>query len=299
MTESMRAGNAIEVPAGLPLAVRTRLAQGERRVTGPAGQRIVWHQWQSAAGARGVAPPLVLFHGGSGSWTHWVKNILPLVDAGRRVLAVDLPGFGASDGLASGTDADAMIEPLAASLRELQGANPVDLIGFSFGGMTAGLLLATHPALARRLVLVGAPAMGVVPGRQFELQAWRHLKTPREQAEAHRHNLAMLMLHDPDLIDALALEIHVTNVQRDRLPRRRLAHTDILARSLPRVHCPVHAIYGAHDAIYRQYVHALADAFAAAAPDFRSLQLIEGAGHWVQYETPAAFDAALARAIAD
>ena len=95
---------------------------------------------------------------------------------------------------------------------------------------------------------------------------------------------SVLMLHDHDLIDGLALEVHIANVQRDRLPRRRLAHTDILARSLPQVPCPVHTIYGAHDAIYRQYIHQLEDAFAAAAPAFRGMQLIEGAGHWVQQE---------------
>ena len=55
--------------------------------------------------------------------------------------------------------------------------------------------------------------------------------------------------------------------------------------------------YGAHDAIYRQYIHQLEDAFAAAAPAFRGMQLIEGAGHWVQFEAPEAFDAALERAL--
>lgn len=87
--------------------------------------------------------------------------------------------------------------------------------------------------------------------------------------------------------------MHVANVTRDRMPRRRLARTDILARTLPRVRCPVHAIYGAHDALYRQYIHQLQSAYAAAAPDFRGLRRIDGAGHWVQFEEPQAFDAAL------
>lgn len=292
-----------ELPSLLPLAVRTRLARGQRLTTAvEGGRRIVWHAWQPEGGATAASVPVVLFHGGSGSWTHWVKNIVPLLDAGRQVLAVDLPGFGESDPPAGGTDADAMVEPLAASLRLLRarapGQQPVDLVGFSFGGMTAGLLLAAHPDLARRLVLVGAPAMGVVPGRQFELKGWRHLSEPAARTEVHRHNLGVLMLHDHALIDGLALEVHVANVQRDRLPRRRLAHTDILARSLPQVACPVHAIYGAHDALYRQYIHQLEDAYAAAAPDFRGLRLIDGAGHWVQFEAPQPFDAAL-RAVLD
>jgi 2-hydroxy-6-oxonona-2,4-dienedioate hydrolase len=281
-------------PSLLPLAQRERLARGRRLAT-PGGQGdLVWHVWGER---RAGEPPVVLLHGGSGSWTHWVRNIGPLLDAGRQVLAADLPGFGDSAPPPGGTDADAMVAPLAAGLGALLGGEPVDLVGFSLGGLTAGLLLAEHPALARKLVLVGAPAMGLVPQRQFELRAWRHLKTPEAQAEVHRHNLAVLMLHDPALIDGLALELHIANVQRDRLPRRRLAHTDILARRLPRLACPVHAIYGVHDAIYRQYIHALAGEFARRAPDFRGLQLIEGAGHWVQFEAPEAFDAALRRAL--
>ena len=289
--------SAIDVPSLLPLTERARLSCA-RRLTTPVGNGdLVWHAWQPAGEPRAGQPPLVLFHGGSGSWTHWVKNILPLVDAGRAVWAVDLPGFGESDPPVGGGDADAMVEPLAAGLRALFGGQAVDLVGFSFGGMTAGMLLAAHPELARRLVLVGAPAMGVVPGRQFALKGWRHLATPQAQADIHRHNLGALMLRDADLIEGLALEVHIANVQRDRLPRRRLAHTDILARSLAAVPCPVHAIYGAHDAIYRQYIHQLGDAFAAAAPDFRGLTLIEGAGHWVQFEAPEAFDAALLRTL--
>lgn len=85
--------------------------------------------------------------------------------------------------------------------------------------MTAGLMLANAPELARRLVLVGAPAMGVVPGRQFELKAWRHLPSVAEQEAVHRYNLGVLMLHDHDLIDGLALEVHIANMLRDRAPR--------------------------------------------------------------------------------
>ena len=143
----------VEVPSLLPLAVRARLAQA-RRLTTPCGDgHIVWHAWEPEGARRAGVAPLVLFHGGSGSWTHWVKNILPLVDAGRWVLAADLPGFGESTPPPGGTDADAMVAPLAAGLRALLAGEPVDLVGFSFGGMTAGLLLAEHPGLARRLVV--------------------------------------------------------------------------------------------------------------------------------------------------
>jgi 2-hydroxy-6-oxonona-2,4-dienedioate hydrolase len=266
-----------------------------RRETPCGAGVMVWHIWGEA---RPGEPPVVLFHGGSGSWTHWLRNIQPLVAAGRQVIAADLPGFGESAMPPSGGDADALITPLADGLQALLGGTPCDLVGFSFGGMTAGMLLAEHSVLARRLVLVGAPAMGVTPDRQFELKAWRHLPTAAEQEAVHRFNLGALMLRDTSLIDGLALELHMANLQRDRMPRRRLAHTDILARSLARVTCPVHAIYGAHDALYKRWISQLEAAYQAAAPDFRGLTLIPDTGHWVQFERPDAFDEALLAALA-
>lgn len=278
---------------GTPPEVQALERQARREVTPCGDGEIVWHTWGTA---RDGEPPLVLLHGGSGSWTHWVRNIGDLVAAGREVWIPDLPGFGDSAVPPAGSDADAIVEPLADGLRALFGPRACDLVGFSFGGLTAGLLLAEHPELARQLVLVGAPAMGVVPRRQFELKAWRHLPDA-EQTEIHRYNLAALMLRDAALIEGLALQTHIANVVRDRMPRRRLAHTDALARALPRIGCPVHAIYGESDALYKSWITELESAYAAAAPDFRGMALIEGAGHWVQFERPQALMQALLAAL--
>ena len=51
---------------------------------------IVWRGWGLGKG-RGA--PVVLLHGGAGSWNHWVRNIAALVAAGRQVWVPDLPGF--------------------------------------------------------------------------------------------------------------------------------------------------------------------------------------------------------------
>lgn len=283
--------------AHLPLPALALELEASARIHRTAWRdgEVVWHVWGEC---RPGDLPLVLFHGGSGSWMHWIRNIRDLVAAGRQVWAVDLPGFGDSVAPEVGGDADAIIEPLYASMRELFALQPCDLVGFSFGGMTAGMLVAAHPELARQLVLVGAPAMGVVPKRQFELKAWRHL-APEEQLAAHRFNLGALMLFDTSLIEGEALQVHVANVLRDRMPRRRLAHTDILARSLPGVSCPVHAIYGERDSLYKEWITVLEQAYAKAAPDFRGLALVPDCGHWVQFERPAAFLEALLAALKD
>ncbi len=282
--------------ARLPSPEIDRLRALAQRHTTPCGSGdTVWHSWGEA---HGDVPPLVLLHGGSGSWTHWVRNIEPLVATGRQIWVPDLPGFGDSATPPTGGDADALVEPMADGLRALFGPRPVDLVGFSFGGMTAGLMLAAHPELARQLVVVGAPAMGVVAERPVRLKGWRHLP-PAEQLDMHRYNLAALMLHDPALVEGLALEVHVGNVVRDRMTRRRLARTDILARSLLEVTCPVHAIYGEADALYRGWIGDLEGAYAASAPDFRGMAMVADAGHWVQFERPEAFLQALLAALAD
>jgi 2-hydroxy-6-oxonona-2,4-dienedioate hydrolase len=43
----------------------------------------------------GNGPPMVLLHGGHGSWTHWIRNVDVLAEH-HRVVAFDLPGYGAS-----------------------------------------------------------------------------------------------------------------------------------------------------------------------------------------------------------
>ncbi|MEE9590772.1 MAG: alpha/beta fold hydrolase, partial [Hyphomicrobiaceae bacterium] len=47
----------------------------------------------------GRGEPLVLFHGGAGSWNHWVRNIGPLT-AQFTVIAFDSPSYGDSETVA-------------------------------------------------------------------------------------------------------------------------------------------------------------------------------------------------------
>lgn len=263
-----------------------RLQSQADRITTPCGAgHMVWHGW-------GSGPPLVLLHGGSGSWTHWLRNVEPLVAAGRRVLVPDLPGFGDSAVPPAGTDADALPGPLEEGLRYILGSAPLDVAGFSFGGLTAGLLAAQFPHRIARLVVIGAPGLGLWNKRPLDLRPWRHLTDEAQRDAVHRANLAVLMLHDPRAIDDTALALHKANVVRDRMKGRSLARTNALARALQQALCPVWAIYGEHDALYRgrmDEVHGVLQ----TVPRFRGLTLVPDAGHWVQYERPAAFHTAL------
>lgn len=255
------------------------------------GGHTVLHHWVPAS-PNGMAP-LVLFHGGSGSWTHWVRSISPLLAAGHDVWAVDLPGFGASDVPAGVTDADGMLPTLAQVLEALFPLQAVRLMGFSFGGMTAGMLAAAYPHLIAQLVVVGAPGIGLTNKHPFRLKGWRHLKDPRDQLLHHIYNLGELMLHDRSVIDRDTVALHVANVRRDNLPRRRISSTDVLVRSLAEVQCPVHALYGENDALYPDALDEVERLMASHAAQWQGMQRIAGAGHWVQYECPEAFYAAL------
>ena len=61
------------------------------------------------------APVLLLVHGGSGSWTHWVKNIVSLQRA-YHLWAIDLPGLGESDTLPHGYSAEDAVQAFCAGL---------------------------------------------------------------------------------------------------------------------------------------------------------------------------------------
>jgi pimeloyl-ACP methyl ester carboxylesterase len=182
------------------------------------------------------------------------------------------------------------------ALQALLGDTPVDLVGFSFGSMVAALMAAQRPGRVRRLVLCGAPALGVEPAAPLVLKAWGHLQPGPELDAAHRENLTRLMLARPESIDTLALAIHAANLPRDRMRLRRLSRTDILLRTLREVRCPVWGIWGSEDVLYRGVADRIAPALSAA-PDFRGLALVPGAGHWVQFEDAPAFDRALAAAL--
>lgn len=281
------------LPDFLPQHVRLSLAGAQRVQTLHEGGRTVWHLWGEVA-----QPTVVLLHGGSGSWTHWVRNIAPLREAGYRVLVPDLPGFGDSDLPAGCTDAPQLPAHLHAGLQQIAPQAPVQLVGFSFGGMTAALWLAEHPQDAQALVLVGAPGLGLTVTERIRLKGWRHLPTAEQQDEVHRHNLMALMFEHSTSIDALALALHAANVARDRMPRRRLSSTPIVAEALPHLQARVSAIYGEHDALYRQRLAEVREALPRWAPHWGQWHTVAGAGHWVQYEAPQAFNICLLRVLA-
>lgn len=277
------------VPSGALPDAALRLAGRAIRLETPCGDgSLVWHVWGNGA-------PVVLLHGGSGGWVHWLRNIDALEAAGRRVIVPDMPGFGASARSPLGDDADSLPPPLEAGLQQIVGDAPCDVVGFSFGGLTTGFWLRQFPQRVARAVLVGAPGMGLWAGRNtLALKPWRHMRDADARRAVHRANLGILMLHDAQAIDDETVAMQQYNVERDRTRGRSLARTDALAQCLAGAQCPVHVIYGEHDALYIGRMDEIRAAFEAL-PTFAGFELVAGAGHWVQYERAQAFNEALQR----
>jgi len=259
-----------------------RLMAAATRSETPCGDgRMVWHEW-------GEGPPLVLLHGGAGSWRHWTRNIEPLART-RRVIAPDMPGLGESDLPPPGTDPWGFAALIAAGIaRRIGAGTPYDLVGFSFGSIIGGHVAARHGDGMRSLTLTGAGGLGL-PRVPTQLVSVRD-RRGADRVEAHRENLRRLMIADPSRIDDEALAIQSWNSDRARYRSRNLIGPTALRDALEEVRAGVRVIYGEHDAIAVPRMDTRLDFFRARGVE---PLIVPGAGHWVAFEAPEAVNRAL------
>jgi len=263
------------------------LERKARRVTSPCGDgELVWRIW-------GSGPPLLLLHGAHGSWAHWIRNIDALSQR-RRLIVPDLPGYGESAAPPKPDDGASFAGALADGLRGSLGvAAPIDVAGFSLGGVLAGALAADAPDLVRRLILIDAGGLGLQSG-PTKTQPVRMLKGEALR-QTHRANLLTLMLHAPEAADELAVYLQTKNVPLARVNPIGLVVPDKLRAVLHRVQAPIDAIWGEFDAPHPDPAAQLA-VLRQFQPGVQ-MTVIQGAGHWPMYERPEAFNAALLAAL--
>ncbi|GAC1484326.1 MAG: alpha/beta hydrolase [Solirubrobacteraceae bacterium] len=123
-------------------------------------------------------PVVLLLHGHDGSWRNWLESI-PALASKHRVVAPDLPGFGASPAQVD-VSIEHYVEVLAALCDELA-VERAALVGSSMGGLLACELALARPALADRLVLVAAAGLSD-----------RYMRIPRSLLAHPRAPLAVL-----------------------------------------------------------------------------------------------------------
>jgi 2-hydroxy-6-oxonona-2,4-dienedioate hydrolase len=268
-----------------------RLEASSRRITTEHGSdQTIWRVW-------GSGPPLILLHGGYGSWTHWIRNIDALA-AGNTVYAVDMPAFGDSDKPQGDVTAGRMAELLWHSVNSIFGSETsVRIAGFSFGGVMGIRMAALHSERIERLILIGSGGYGIAKPQNVKLSRWRHLTDHGERLEVHRKNLAALMFYDADKIDDLAVALQASNTVRAQVDSVALAQSTNIPEMLSTLRVPIDGIWGACDAVSKQNLPLLRELLTAVDPACEFV-VIDDAGHWVQYEAPESVNETMLRLLA-
>ena len=115
------------------------------------------HYFEAAGSAGAERAPLYCLHATAYSGQTFAP-IMHLLAEGRRVIALDTPGYGGSDAPPAMVDLAQYAQALAEAIQAThRGSGPVDLFGYHTGAMLAVELAAQFPALVRRIALIGVP----------------------------------------------------------------------------------------------------------------------------------------------
>lgn len=249
-------------------------------------EKMVWRRW-------GQGKPVVLLHGGAGSWLHWIRNIEPLARH-HTVWVPDMPGFGDSDAPVAALDSDSIAPLVLQGALEVLGGAHFDLVGFSFGTLVAGEIAALAPPTLDHLILVSASGLGLFQGAA-PLKSAKGITDPQEREAIKRHNLHVMMISDPALIDHLAMRVNDTSARRERVKNRTQARTDVMLHLAQRWRVPAYGIWGREDFGYCNQFEKLQS--VVKTMPLKEAIFVEAAGHWAPYERNEEIDRILANII--
>jgi pimeloyl-ACP methyl ester carboxylesterase len=278
---------------------RARLGHAERsRFADVAGVRVHYLE----AGEMS-APAVVLVHGFAASNFVWHDALVPLAEAGFRVVAPDLVGFGFSD---KPRDGEYTIEAQTRTLVRLLdalGVKSATLVGSSYGGAVAAVCALDYPERVERLVLVGAVSNNEIKQRlaarignvrgvgelfaPFVLDA-RHLrKRLRLRAQTARDGRD----YDESRVRAQMRPLKAANTQRAILRTLRQWDASRVEHEAGRIGQPTLLVWGARD---RDVPLRFGERLQTLIPGAR-LSVFDECAHLPQEERPAEF----ARLVAD
>ncbi len=264
-----------------PQALLDGLQSQATRYETPCGDgRMVWHLWDKSDGR---APVVALFHGGAGSWRHWVRTIPALVET-YRVLVPDLPGLGESDFPPDGDNAGPVAQIVADGIDHIIGVSTsYEVVGFSFGGTMAACVGALRGKRVRSVTIIGSAGVGAL-GSAVRLEKVRHLEG-QERRDTHRINLNRLMIADPAKIDDLAIAIQDWNTVRSRLKTPSISRSGAILTAIDALQSPLNGMWGELDAPANPKGPERVATLRARKPD-ADIRLIPKTGHWAAYESP-------------
>ena len=154
--------------AAATLAVAAKLLARPRDADWQKNRRVIFHSdYSKFIDVNGVrlhyqeagdvtAPPLLLIHGFASSTLVWSKVFLSLADAGFRVIALDMLGFGYSGKPRNGEYTIDGQAKLIIELLDRLKIKRATLVGSSYGGAVAATCALEYATRVKRLVLVGA-----------------------------------------------------------------------------------------------------------------------------------------------
>jgi pimeloyl-ACP methyl ester carboxylesterase len=261
----------------------------------------------------GVAPfSVAVIHGGPGAPGSMAPVARELSgEHGARTNAEN-PGWGVLEPLQTADSLEGQIQELRAVLAE-HGDPPVTLIGSSWGAMLSFIFAAHHPALVRKLILVGsggyedqyaAPVMETRLSRlgEEEKNEFDTLIKTLDDPAAEGQNAALARLGQlfttrTDTYNALTFDTEVLEVRYDIHQRvwddaSQLRKSGELLELGKRIRCPVVAIHGDYDPHPAAGVQAL----SAAITDFTFI-LLQNCGHypWIERDARETFFEVLRR----
>ncbi|MFN8531331.1 MAG: alpha/beta hydrolase [Anaerolineae bacterium] len=103
----------------------------------------------------GSGQPLILLHGGIGA-IEMFGPVLPMLAAGRQVIAVDLQAHGRTADISRPLSLEAMADDIGALIQHL-GLGKADVMGYSMGGGAAVQTAIRYPDRVRKLIAVSFP----------------------------------------------------------------------------------------------------------------------------------------------
>jgi pimeloyl-ACP methyl ester carboxylesterase len=253
-------------------------------------------------GEQGDHRPIVFVHGLSGQWQNWLENI-PRFAQHRRVVALDLPGFGVSP-MPNETITIDYYARVVTELCDRLGLAPAVLVGNSMGGYVAAEVAIDAPETVERLMLVSAAGVSqsdlsvdqvLRVGKLFALATRASTAQRRRQMArpALRHwILSLIARHPSRLRPDIAFEGLVRGANKPGFVDALSACIDYDFRNrLPEIGCPTLVVWGHDDAIIPMRD---ADTYVELIPGARKL-ILEDTGHIPMVERPVTFNDELQR----
>jgi pimeloyl-ACP methyl ester carboxylesterase len=201
----------------------------------------------------GNGPAVLLLHGLFAQKEQWIEVGCALAKQSLRVIAPDLPGYGASRPFPNSVyHLHQQVEVLQSLMDKLQ-IKVVHLGGSSMGGAIAALYAKRHPSQVQTLAFIGAP-LGIAPWSpqiQQSLGKGINLFIPQNSAE---FDLEMqLLFAKPPLIDPTIKETLIQSYRSDRSHYQMVweivnQYTRILEPM--RLTQPTFAVWGAQDGVF-------------------------------------------------